>query len=80
MTKAALSKLPTAQSSYCETLSHLISKFKENDNSLELERRSGELRGYLECLSDLGVISKSDIQKLYLWYSSEDRHNKVNSK
>lgn len=74
MTKAALSKLPTAQSSYCETLSHLISKFKENGNELERERRSGELRGYLECLSDMGVITKADVQKLYLWYSSENRY------
>ena len=74
MIRTVLNKLDSAHASYCETLSQLIARFKENGATAERERRSGELRGYLQCLCDVGVITQAEVQKLFLWYSSEDRH------
>lgn len=74
MLKQALEKLNAAQTNYCKTLSALIARDKEGALKAELEHKRGKLRGYLECLYDMGLITKTEMQSLYLWFFSEDRN------
>lgn len=73
MTEKALNKLNERQLAYCKTESYLIVRARERGVKLELERHSGKLRGFLECLCQMGVINGSELKTLYLWFFSEDR-------
>jgi len=73
MTKKALEKLNEKQLHYCETLSVLISRDRENELKESFEKDSGKLRGYLECMEHMEIITNSEMKALYLWFFSESR-------
>ena len=77
MLKKALKKLNICQEAYCETMSALIERFRAKGLKEEYERKCGKLRGYLECLSDMDVITTSEMINLYGYYFSEDRSKDV---
>lgn len=73
MLKEALKKLNTKQEAYCETMSALIARYRMQGLKEEYERKCGKLRGYLECLLHMEVITKCEMMGLYAFYFSEDR-------
>lgn len=73
MTREALNKLNEKQMNYCTTLSVLIARDKNNSNKLQYEKDSGKLRGFLDCLMQMNIITVSEMKALYLWFFTEDR-------
>lgn len=73
MTREALNKLNEKQMNYCTTLSVLIARDKNNTNKLQYEKDSGKLRGFLDCLMQMNIITVSEMKALYLWFFTEDR-------
>lgn len=74
MTKKALEKLNEKQMTYCKTISALIARAKEKDLTEEYERNMGKLRGFLECLCQLEIITGGELKALYLWFFSDNRN------
>lgn len=68
MTRKALEKLNNKQTHYCETLSSLIARFSKNGNNEDNIRYRAQLRGYLEALEDMEVITVMEKRCLYLYY------------
>lgn len=68
MTRKALEKLNNKQTHYCETLSSLIARFSKNGNNEDNTRYRAQLRGYLEALEDMEVITVMEKRCLYLYY------------
>lgn len=73
MTREALNRLNEQQLKYCTTLSVLIAKDRENGAKEQYEKDSGKLRGYLECLEQIGILKNIEMKSLYLWFFSESR-------
>ena len=73
MIKKALEKLNDKQLNYCKALSYIINRAKENRLKEEYERQSGKLRGFLECLCQMEVITGNELKSLYLWFFEADR-------
>ena len=73
MVKKALDKLNANQLAYCKTQSCLISLARANGSNLDFEKHSGKLRGFLECLCQIGLINGIELRSLYMWFFSEDR-------
>lgn len=73
MTKKALEKLNEKQMNYCKTLSSIIDRARVNVLKDEYERNTGKLRGFLECLCQMELISGGELKSLYLWFFSENR-------
>ena len=71
-TRTALDKLPEKCRETLETHGELITKARlsglHNDH---IERRK-KVRGYLECLEDLGILSATDMRCLYIYYTSRN--------
>ena len=59
---------------YCLILSSLISQSKENNCKNNYERYSEKLRGYLECLNDIGILNQVETRRLYLYFFSKNRN------
>lgn len=74
MTKKALEKLNEKQMTYCKTISALIARARANGLKEEFERNSGKLRGFLECLCQMEVITGEEVKTLYLWFFSDNRN------
>ena len=72
MTRKALEKLNDKQIHYCETLSSLIARFSKNGNNEDNMRYRAKLRGYLEALEDMGVITVVEKRCLYLYYTEKN--------
>lgn len=72
----ALNKLNERQMKYCKTLSSLIEKDRNKGVKEQYERDAGMLRGFLECLEQLEIITMNDLRCLYLWFFAEDRSDK----
>lgn len=68
MTRKALEKLNNKQTHYCEILSSLIARFSKNGNNEDNIRYRAQLRGYLESLEDMEVITVNEKRCLYLYY------------
>ena len=68
MTRKALEKLSDKQIHYCETLSSLIARFSKNGNNDDNIRYRAKLRGYLEALEDLEILTVGEMRGLYLYY------------
>lgn len=68
MTRKALEKLSDKQVHYCETLSSLIARFSKNGNNEDNIKYRAELRGYLEALEDLDILTVGEKRCLYLYY------------
>lgn len=73
MTEKALKKLNEKQINYCNSLSVLIARDRENGLKDQCEKDSAKLRGYLECMEHMEIISGSEMKALYLWFFSENR-------
>ena len=71
MTREALNKLNENQIKYCKTLSKLIETDRENKSLYQYERDCGKLKGYLDCLRDIGILSRAEIMGLFLYFYSE---------
>lgn len=74
MTKKALEKLNEKQMAYCKTISALIARARTNGLKEEFERNSGKLRGFLECLCQMEVITGEEVKTLYLWFFADNRN------
>ena len=72
-TKNALNKLNEKQLNALETYSALIDRAKVNGLKEENERNRGKLRGFLECLCQMNVITGTELKFLYLWFIEKDR-------
>lgn len=68
MTKKALEKLNEKQMTYCRALSALVVRARENGLKAEFEKKSGKLRGYLECLWHMDILKQSEVRVLYLYF------------
>lgn len=73
MIKTALQKLNEKQMNALKTYSALIDRARKRALKEEYERNSGKLRGFLECLCQMGVITGGELKSLYLWFFEEDR-------
>lgn len=73
MVRRALEKLNKKQIKYCTTLSVLISRDRERGAQYLVDKESGKLRGYLECLEDMKILTNPEMKALYLWFFSENR-------
>lgn len=73
MTREALNKLNEKQMEYCVTLSVIIDRAKTNGLKEEFEKNSGKLRGFLECLCQMGIIKGIEVKALYLWFMTKNR-------
>lgn len=74
MTKEALLKLNEEQLNYCKTMSFLIDKDRKERAHLQYEKDTGKLRGFLECLKQMKIITVNEMRALYLWFFSENRY------
>lgn len=72
MTKEAYVKLNTKQKEYLTTISHLITRARKNGLLEESENNRGKLRGYLECLHQMNVITNTEMRALYLYFATID--------
>ena len=73
MIKEALKKLNNKQLNTLGTYSALIARARTKGLKEEIERNSGKLRGFLECLCQMEVITGTELKSLYLWFFEEDR-------
>lgn len=73
MTRKALEKLNEKQLKYCETMSVLIARDRSNGEKEKYEKDSGKLRGFLECIMQMGTIKPSEMKELYLYFFTEER-------
>lgn len=73
MTRKALEKLTPRQAAYCRTLSALIHRARLNGLQAEWENKRGKLRGFLECMVQLELLTVNEMRSLYLFFISEDR-------
>ncbi len=64
----AYEKLNTTQKEYLKLQSSIIKAAMQEGQKEENERHRGKLRGYLECLRDMRIITPSDLQALYLYF------------
>lgn len=76
MIRTILNKLNEKQLDTLRTYSALIERARANRLKEEFERNSGKLRGFLECLCQMQVITGTELKSLYLWFFEEDRSNK----
>lgn len=72
MTRKALEKLNDKQIHYCETLSSLIARFSKNGNNDDNIKHRAKLRGYLEALEDLEILTVGEKRCLYLYYTEKN--------
>lgn len=75
MTQKALAKLNEKQMTYCKTLSFIINRARGSALKDEYERNCGKLRGFLECLCQMDVITGIELKTLYLWFFSDNRNS-----
>ncbi|CUO89766.1 Uncharacterised protein [Dorea longicatena] len=64
MTREALKKLNEKQMNYCKTLSALIDRAKIKGLKEENERNRGKLRGFLECMEQMELLSGYEVKAL----------------
>lgn len=73
MTKEALAKLSEKSMKYCKTLSCLINRYNQLHQQIDNTKFRGKLRGYLECLRDVNVLTEYEMRGLYLYFIEADR-------
>lgn len=72
-TSESIEKLNCKARDYCELLSSLIESHRSLGRCEYLAKDSGKLRGYLQALEDVGIISSVEKKQLYLWYFEKNR-------
>lgn len=70
MTEKALRKLPEECKNTLKTISELVKRMKIEGNMPVATEYSKKLRGYLECLQDIKIISQNELRCLYQYYVS----------
>ena len=70
MTEKALRKLPDECKNTLETISELVKRMKIDGNISVVTEYSKKLKGYLECLQDINIITQSESRCLYQYYVS----------
>lgn len=70
MTKKAIEKLSDKARAYCEEKQKIIRVQNANGNREIRNEYAKKLRGYLECLEDVGKITHKEMQTLYLFYAT----------
>ena len=73
MIRTALQKLNEKQIGALSTYSALIERARKRGLKEEYEKNSGKLRGFLECLCQMEVITGTELKGLYLWFFEKDR-------
>ena len=73
MIREALNKLNEKQLKALNTYSALIERARKNRLKEEFEMNRGKLRGFLECLCQMEVITGTELKSLYLWFFEKDR-------
>ena len=79
MIREALNKLNEKQMNYCKTMSVVIAIDKVNLLKLQYERDCGKLRGFLDCLMQMNVITVNEMKALYLWFITENKNEGDNN-
>jgi hypothetical protein len=69
MTKEAIEKLPQKCKCYCETMKALIVQDIEKGNHEQQLLDYNELRGYLSCLKDMGILDEYEMRSVRAFYS-----------
>lgn len=67
----AFKKLNITHQEYVKMLSEYIKGARQRGAVDEFEQKKGKLRGYLECLANMQVITPSDMRVLYLYFSTK---------
>ena len=70
MTKKAIEKLPVQCRGYCERMKCLIKQSIENGNAQQRTEDSRKLRGYVECLKDMGILTTIEMRAVYMYYAA----------
>ena len=70
MTKKAIDSMPEKARQYCEDIQQAIRTKYSGDKLRACDYLSCNLKGYLECLADLGQIKRSDVIILYSFYAT----------
>lgn len=73
MTREALHKLNEKQMQYCKTMSFIIARARQKGLKEEFEKSSGKLRGFLECMCQMEMITGYELRALYMWFMTSDR-------
>ena len=73
MIKKSLNKLSENQLHTLSVYSNWIDRARVNKNVKEFEWNAGRLRGYLECLYQLEVITIVELESIDLWFSEQNR-------
>ena len=68
ITEDALKKLNKKQLSYCKVASAVISDATEKGLEDLRIKEAGHLRGYLECMRDLDILSETEVKQLYAYF------------
>lgn len=68
LVKDALKKMNETQLCYCRTASRIIKKNTKNGLKEFREKEAGKLRGYLECMENMGIISNIELKALYMYF------------
>lgn len=63
-------KLPEKALSFCEYQRKQITRYNENGQRDFCIEEVRKLRGYLQCLCDMGVLTSAEMQSVYVFYAT----------
>ena len=69
MTREALNKLPDVAKEYCRINANILLNCRLCGNKRLVTEYKRNLRGYIECLRDMNVITHSEMNGLYFYYT-----------
>ena len=70
MTKEAIEKLPDQCRRFCEIQHALIRHSILNGFEQQRTEDAKKLRGYIECLKDLGILTDTEVRAIYMHYAT----------
>lgn len=70
ITKEAIKKLPDQCRRYCETKHALICHSVLSGIEQARIENTKKLRGYLDCLRDLGILMEIEVRAVYMHYAT----------
>jgi hypothetical protein len=70
MTKKAIEKLPEQCRHYCEVKKSLIKRSIEGGRERQRVEDAKKLRGYVECLRDMGILTETEMRAVYMYYAT----------
>lgn len=69
-TRELINSVPEANKHTLEVYSDIIASSTVRSLQTEVEKRANELRGYLACMKDAGMITEYGVRALFHWYRS----------